>query len=250
MPFITALTAAYSLATVYITEFNIDFTWPNVTLSPAEIQAQVADRLTKVRAHVNRADFFTWRWNDGSSTDYFAAKTVAGLLQPWWWPLSGQLPATPQSPANPSPTYMPAGVTTGTSNAGPANQLSAGEINIPAPCKITGVSFYNGGTVNGNVIVGLYNAAGQLVASSGSVAQAGTFGVQHVAFISGSPNVPYYIAAAGRYYVAVINSSATADFALICANGLSCGAGQGSFALPATLPTLNPGAYIIAAGTY
>lgn len=137
------------------------------------------------------------------------------------------------------------GVTTSTAGTHAANVLGCGQIQIEVSTVLTGVCFYNGGTVAGNVLVGLFNSAGQLVASSASSAQSGTFAIQKVAFTSS------YSAAPGIYYIGVMPSSASATFALTCCYGLSGSAAPGSFTLPSSITVpIDVGNCIIGASTY
>lgn len=77
---------------------------------------------------------------------------------------------------------------------------------ISAPFPITYFWWVNGGTINGNVDMGVYSESGQtLLVSTGSTAQSGTNALQTVAVS--------YTLSPGRYYLAFATSSATATFA-------------------------------------
>ena len=65
-----------------------------------------------------------------------------------------------------------------------ATEVYAAEVFIPANMIITGIALLNSGTISGNVKVGLCDAGGNVVATSGSVAQAGTNVFQLIPFTS------------------------------------------------------------------
>lgn len=244
-----ALITAYGLSKIYISEFNIYYAWTaatGMTLSPKEIVDQVSDRIIKAQGlGVARAMFFCWRF----AADAFACKTAAGPLAPFWWVVSGQLPALAPSPPTVSPSYSPQGPTTSTSGApGTANFLYCGTIQIPSPTALKGISIYNGSTLAGNVLIGLFNAAGAQVAVSNSTAQSGSFTVQPIPFNAAAG---YITVGAGDYTVAIMLTSTTADMALICTTGRGGGYAQGSFVMPATItPPAIFGAYIPYMSTY
>jgi hypothetical protein len=73
----------------------------------------------------------------------------------------------------------------------------------PAPCAATGVANLNSATISGNVKVGLYNAAGTLLATSASTAQAGTSAHQLVPFTAAITVNP------GTYYIATFYDNTT-----------------------------------------
>ena len=128
-----------------------------------------------------------------------------------------------------------------------ANLLILHMIYIPVPVTLTGLAIANGATATGNILAGLYNAAGSsLLASSGSTAQSGTSSTQYVAF-SGT-----YAAAAGTYIAAVLysSSSATAPTAYVATPAST--AAQGGFSLPSsvTAPTAAAAAALAACATY
>jgi hypothetical protein len=128
------------------------------------------------------------------------------------------------------PFYLGSASASGANNA---NSLFLEAITVPWGVTLTGIKYYVGSVSNGNVKVGLYNSAGTLVASSGSVAQATANNLQAVPFSS------TYAAKQGLYYIGIVNSSATGTYWLN--NGVSPANSQaaGSFNLPAG-PTLPP----------
>lgn len=139
------------------------------------------------------------------------------------------------------------GLTTSTSGTLTANTFYMGEIVVPVGSSIvlTGVQFFNGSTVTGNVIVALFNSSGTEVASSASTAQAGSFGVQSVPFSS------QFTAAPGQYFLGFVPSSASADFGLTASYGLSKSVGQITFTTPTSTTTpAATGAYIPDMSTY
>lgn len=238
--YIDQLLTVYTKAQLYVSEFNIYHSWPAVTLSDREILDQVGQRLAAVRARVDRADFFTWRFLNND----FSAKRADGTYAPFWSLLTGRdIWARPSTAVRKQ--FGIQGVTTGTNNTQTANTVYLAQTHVTNPTFLTGLSFYNGGTISGNVRVGLYTAAGVLVAQSGSVAHAGMWGLQSVPFTTP------YLAASGFYFIAMMPSSSTATFALCCAQVPSTAPGQGSFVLPATIaPPTGAGAYVIDARTY
>lgn len=76
---------------------------------------------------------------------------------------------------------------------------------IESPVTVYNIAFENGGTVNGNVDVGIYNEAGTLLVSSGSTAQSGASVVQVV-------GITDTFLPAGGYFMAFASDSATATF--------------------------------------
>lgn len=73
----------------------------------------------------------------------------------------------------------------------------------PAPCTATGIANLNSGTISGNVKVGLYNAAGALLATSASTLVAGTSVFQLVPFTAALTVNP------GTYYIATFYDNTT-----------------------------------------
>jgi hypothetical protein len=78
---------------------------------------------------------------------------------------------------------------------------------VPFAQTLTGISFLNGATVNGNIYVALYNSAGTQVAVSATTAQAVTYTVQFVPFTS-----TYLAVTPGIYYMTIISTSSTSTF--------------------------------------
>jgi hypothetical protein len=77
------------------------------------------------------------------------------------------------------------------------------EAYVPAPCSATGVANLNSATISGNVKVGLYNAAGVLIATSATTAQSGTSAFQLVPFTAVITVNP------GTYYIATFYDNTT-----------------------------------------
>jgi hypothetical protein len=105
---------------------------------------------------------------------------------------------------------------------------------FPWPFRASGVGFVNGGTVSGNVDVGMYSADGRRIVSSGSVAQSGPNGFQFFSF-AGGPNQRFE---PGLYYVAVAFSgsgtiSGTAAFGSTKLRVLGLAQMGSAFPLPA-----------------
>jgi hypothetical protein len=100
---------------------------------------------------------------------------------------------------------------------------------LDVPALISKMGWENGATVNGNVDVGVLDAAGRKVASSGSVAQAGASVYQAVSLLAAVWLDP------GQYWLAMASSSATGTFRnmpLTAAYAQACGVQQQATALP------------------
>lgn len=121
-----------------------------------------------------------------------------------------------------------------TRTAAAANGAYWVPIQIPFGASLTGLRYKRGtGTTAGNVIGALYDAAGNRVAQSGSVA------VGTVASVGLSvPFSALYAAPAGLYWACLVHSAATNTFMGWAATNEYFGAGayaaQGSFTAPAT----------------
>jgi hypothetical protein len=251
--YLSQLVNAYPPGKVYVSEFNMWYTW-NPPLTDAEISAQVLSRLAVVKGLVSRAMFFAWRFaNDG-----FSAQRADGQKAPFWFPLAGLSPAAPPYPTRLRSTqHSLNGVLTGTNATRTANTLYVGAIEVGTPRVLTGLSWYNGGTLAGDIIGGIWSADGQtLLASIAATTQAGTFGIQRAAFatVNGARAANGgLIVPAGQYWVGLEPSASTATFALIASLGASASMLQGAFALPATFtpPAANAtGSFLIQASTY
>lgn len=69
------------------------------------------------------------------------------------------------------------------------------EVHIPAACEITGIAVFNGSVASGNIMVGLANGVGIVVALSASTAMVGTDAYQRIPFLANIRVWP------GTYYV-------------------------------------------------
>lgn len=106
-------------------------------------------------------------------------------------------------------------------------------VRIPEDCTVLRVYWANGGSVSGNVNMGLYSSAGSKLWETGSTAQSGTNQLQFV-------DIANQATSAGFYYMALQFSSTSARvcrfaptlFYLQAAGVMEEQAG--SFALPAT----------------
>lgn len=129
---------------------------------------------------------------------------------------------------------------------GATNTMYISSIQVPQALTLTGITTYTAGTSSGNLIVMLYNSAGTLVASSASTAQSGSTGnAQQIAFSS------TYAAAAGRYFIGVIASSATSTSQYVSSLAYSKVQFPGSFAAPGTItPPTTTGAQVWQMATY
>jgi len=86
-----------------------------------------------------------------------------------------------------------------------SNRAVYSPVTIRAACEVVGIKIIVG-TASGNVCAGLYDSAGNRVATSGSVACPATGAGQNVNFSAG------YAAAAGRYYIGFACDNNTATF--------------------------------------
>jgi len=91
----------------------------------------------------------------------------------------------------------------GTDSTPSATELYVAEIFIPANAVLTGIAIYNGSAVTDDVKVGLYTAAGVLVATNATggagTLTAGINGYQRIPFTS-----TYAVKGPGTYYIGVI----------------------------------------------
>jgi hypothetical protein len=113
------------------------------------------------------------------------------------------------------------------------------EIFVPYNCTATGVSVFNGSDVTGNVLVGLGNTAGAVLATSAATAGSGTDAYQRVAFTA-----PLALKGPATYYVLTQYSSATARYNTHAVGNFGCVADTGntfgtltSFTPPTTFVT-------------
>jgi hypothetical protein len=163
-----------------------------------------------------------------------SSAAVLAAINPAGGSLSGSYPSP--ALAVTGTNYLPPSFgTTNSSTAQTANLLCYYLVEILTAGTQTGVILENGATATGNVKVALYSADGMtLLASSGAVAQSGTFAGQFV------PYSAPYAAAAGPYILAVMYSSSSATAASAVIMAPSATAAQGSFTLPSTVtpPTL------------
>lgn len=153
-----------------------------------------------------------------------------------------------QVPVTGGTTFGPVTIGPGSlSAAQTANLLVLHVIYIPVAITVTGLVVANGGTAAGNVLAGLYNAAGaSLLASSASTAQTGTSSTQLVPFTG------TFAAAAGTYIAGVIYSSSSATAPTAYSASPASTAAQGGFALPASVtpPAAAATAALAVAATY
>jgi hypothetical protein len=95
------------------------------------------------------------------------------------------------------PPYI--GATTDTASA--ALRMYYAEVHVPWPVTVTGIAVANGSAPAGNLQTALYDASGNRLALSASVAQAGVLGRQKVPF-SAPVDIPQ-----GTYFIAVATTS-------------------------------------------
>jgi hypothetical protein len=130
-------------------------------------------------------------------------------------PEAGGRERTAQSGATPASVTWPA-----------ANEAIYVPFVIPETATFGRGYVYNGATAAGNWDIGIYDEAGNRLASSGAVAMAGTNAIQVIAFTAPVTLAP------GRYYMALSNSLATATV----------------FAAAASLTFIHHGPYLQATG--
>ena len=130
--------------------------------------------------------------------------------------------------------YGAGGGTFGTAAWPSADRIIYVPLRIPEAFTVLRVFWVNGGTVNGNTNVGLYDPSGNKLWELGSTAQSGTNRTQ---FADVSPDQAH---AAGLYYAALQHSNNTGQFGratpavyTLLRQGVMQEA-AGSFALPAS----------------
>lgn len=97
-------------------------------------------------------------------------------------------------------TAAPASVSLGTVNLGKFYPFY-----LPEPVMVLKLWWYNGGTVNGNTDVGIFDESGTKIISSGAIAQAGTSALQE-------NDIADTWLGRGRFYMGLSTSSATATY--------------------------------------
>lgn len=111
--------------------------------------------------------------------------------------------------------YPPPATSFGNDSTPVLADMYLAEVIVPSRCLVTGIALFNGSVAAGNVIVGLFDNNGYLVAQSNpaGVAMAGTTAYQRVPFYNtaASANAPADVVA-GTYYVGVIYTSTSARF--------------------------------------
>jgi len=125
----------------------------------------------------------------------------------------------------------PATVSTDGTNSTPVTtETYLCEVAVGGQGFVTGIALFNGSDVTGNVVVGLYDANGTLLASSAATAGSGTDAYQRIPFTAPLEIFP------GTYYVASMYSSATARFNTHTVGNFGAGklTGQSAVTLPST----------------
>lgn len=97
--------------------------------------------------------------------------------------------------------------TTGTDTTPSTTTTYIAEVYIEGNCTLTGVSFLSGSANAGNIAVALANSAGVIVASSGSVATAGTAAYQQVPFTG-----TYAAIGPAKYFILLQNNNTSNRF--------------------------------------
>lgn len=92
-----------------------------------------------------------------------------------------------------------------TSQTPVATEFYFAEVYVDANCTITGAAVFNSATISGNMKVGLFDSAGNNVATSASTAMSGTSAYQRVPFTG-----TYAAKGPATYYVGVFYDNATA----------------------------------------
>lgn len=116
-----------------------------------------------------------------------------GPVMPYIHPFSlGAIPAFHYGIATPASAVWPT-----------ANTAIYVPLNLPTGYLVKRLWCLNGGTAAGNIDIGIYDAAGNRLTSSGAVAQAGTNAIQHF-------DITDYLLAPGSYYMAMSCSLGTA----------------------------------------
>jgi len=110
--------------------------------------------------------------------------------------LSCRLYATGGAPASPA-------ASTYTAQTPVITEVYYAEVYVAAPCTATGVQVYNSATLSGNVKGGLANSSGAVLATSASIASAGTTAYQLLAFTAALTVYP------GTYYILMFYDNTT-----------------------------------------
>lgn len=115
---------------------------------------------------------------------------------------------------------------------------------ISSPITVVQMGVSNGGTVSGNLDVGIYDITGALLVSKGTTAQAGASAVQLLDITNTTLNPgTYFMAMAADNITGTYNSTTTGDQRLWQVCGMQQMAT--AFVLPATATFANPGqAYV------
>jgi hypothetical protein len=92
------------------------------------------------------------------------------------------------------------------------NRATFVPFSVQSPMTVVKMFTLNGSTINGNVDVGIYDANGVRLVSSGSTAHAGASVIQEF-------NITDTLLLPGLYYLAIASDSATATFEVWSANG-------------------------------
>ena len=110
------------------------------------------------------------------------------------------------------------------------------ELFIPVNTTITGLAILNGATISGNVSAAIYDTAGNLLANTAVVAQAGASAYQSIPLTT-----PLSVNGPARFFVVFTFSSATATFYAFTAGFQKSGtlAGQtiGTWTMLPSVPT-------------
>jgi len=122
----------------------------------------------------------------------------------WFWGSSGVISSL-GGESSVSDVQDIQGATTAAAAWPSANRAVAVAFYLDQPATIVKASWINGGTVNGNVDVGVYDEQFHRLVSSGSTAQSGASVVQTV-------DIADTLLKPGTYFMALVSSSATATF--------------------------------------
>lgn len=144
-------------------------------------------------------------------------------------PVSPRLIATGNSPARAS--------TDGNDTTPVVTETYLAEIHVPGTVTIAGVALFNGSAVDGNVTVGILDAAGNLLGKSASTEQAGTDAYQRIPLALTLTPGTYYVAAQFDDTDARFNSHVFGNFGAGKLTGQTYGAMPSGLAMPTTFTT-------------
>lgn len=141
------------------------------------------------------------------------------------------VPVATRSPTAQGKVYAPVAWASPFGAVLTANSLYTWAVNIDLSHTMVGLQLINESVVSGNLKISLHSYDGAtLLASSGSVAQAGTFVPQFVPFTT-----PVAVVSGTTYWISMIPDNATGKWQVAPALVSSAVVAQGGFTVPSTI---------------